>query len=63
MEIIKEKIVFEIDICVEDDGDSFYAYCPGLKGVHIDGETKEAAVKNAKIAIGLYIKSLWTRDG
>jgi len=52
------KIKFEIDVCVEDDDGRFHAYCPTLPGVHVDGETREQAVENVKVAIMLYIKSL-----
>lgn len=52
------KITFSIEICVEKDGDSYYAYCPALVGVHVDGETEEETIKNARIAIKLYIESL-----
>lgn len=54
----KQKITFIVDVCVENDEDKFHAYCPALKGVHIDGDTEEEAVKNVKIAISLYIQSL-----
>lgn len=52
------RITFNIPICVESDGNGFYAYCPALKGVHVDGDTKEEALENAKTASLLYIKSL-----
>ena len=52
------KLTFEIAICVEKDGDGFHAYCPALKGIHVDGKTEKAAVENAKTAIGLYLKSM-----
>lgn len=51
-------ITLMIGICVEPDGDRFHAYCPALKGVHVDGETEEEAFDNAKTATYLYIKSL-----
>jgi len=54
----RREITFKIEICVEDDQDRFHAYCPALKGVHIDGNTKEEAIENAKKAVVLYIKSL-----
>ena len=54
----KRKIIFNILICIENDGNGYYAYCPALKGVHVDGETLEEAVENAKIAASLYIASL-----
>ncbi len=52
------SITFSVDICIEEDGDSFYAYCPALKGIHIDGSTEKKALKNTKVAIKLYIESL-----
>src|SRR5271169_2631979 len=54
----KRNITFRITICVEEDGDAFYAHCPVLAGVHIDGETRDEALKNAKLAVELYIQSL-----
>ena len=54
----QRRITFRIDICVEEDGDAYHAYCPALTGVHIDGETREKALENAKTAIELYITSL-----
>ena len=47
-----------IRICVEPDGDRYYAYCPELKGVHEDGDTVEAAIRNAKDSALVYIKSV-----
>jgi predicted RNase H-like HicB family nuclease len=52
------SITFKVDICVEEDGQTFYAYCPALKGIHIDGQTREEALQNVKTAIVLYIESL-----
>jgi len=52
------QIAFKVGICVEDDGDGFHAYCPALKGIHVEGDTREQAVENAKVASILYIKSL-----
>ena len=52
------KITFAVEVCIDKDGDSYYAYCPVLPGVHIDGETEEAAIKNATVAVKLYIESL-----
>ena len=57
-EMKSNVITFSVDICVEKDGESFYAYCPALKGIHIDGDTRTKAVDNLKIAVELYIESL-----
>lgn len=54
----KINITFRIGICMENDDDRFHAYCPALEGVHVDGETREEAVENAKLAVELYIQSL-----
>ncbi len=58
MESKKHKITFQVDICVGKDSHGYHAFCPALKGVHMDGETEEKAVENIKVAIVLYIKSL-----
>ena len=47
-----------IRICVEPDGDGFYAYCPELGGVHEDGSTVEEAVSNAKESALVIIDSI-----
>ena len=54
----RREIMFRIDVCVESDEDRFYAYCPALEGVHVDGDTREEAIENVKLACILYIKSL-----
>ena len=55
---IRRKIAFAVELCIVKDGDSYYAYCPALPGVHIDGETEEEAIRNATVAVKLYIESL-----
>ena len=54
----QRRISFNIVICVEKDGEKYYAHCPSLKRLHVDGETQEAALENVKLATVLYIKSL-----
>lgn len=54
----KGNLSFRVEICVESDDDRFHAYCPALKGVHVDGKTADEALENAREAIVLYIKSL-----
>ena len=50
----KEKqLTFNVVICLEKDGDGFYAHCPSLKGIHVDGTTKEEALENLKKVITL----------
>jgi predicted RNase H-like HicB family nuclease len=52
--MLKVSITVEVD----RDGDSFYAHCPGLKGLHVDGATEEEAVSNALEAASLYLDSI-----
>ncbi len=47
-----------VRICIEPDGDRYYAYCPELKGIHEDGDTVEDAVSNFKESALVYIKSV-----
>ena len=54
-----EKVLnIKITVQVEKDGDSFYAYCPGLKGLHVDGATEEDAIDHALEAASLYLTSM-----
>ncbi len=47
-----------IKAIIEKDGDGFYAYCPSLKGLHIDGKTQEEVIKNVSDAIPIHIASM-----
>jgi predicted RNase H-like HicB family nuclease len=47
-----------ITLVVERDGDSYHAYVPALKGLHVDGDTESEALKNAQEAIKVYLHSL-----
>lgn len=48
----------KIQIIVEKDENSFHAYCPALRGLHVDGDTVEEAFDVAKDAVVLYVQSL-----
>ena len=50
------KIV--VTIIIEPDDDRFHAYCPGLPGIHIDGQTSEEAFNRTMPAIELYLASM-----
>jgi predicted RNase H-like HicB family nuclease len=50
-------IHFTIDIVVEPDDDRFHAFCPALKGLHVDGRTEREALKNAIDGAALYLES------
>jgi predicted RNase H-like HicB family nuclease len=55
---MKSKLEFTVDIIVEPDGGVFHAYCPALKGLHVDGATEDEAVRNAVEAAEAYLASL-----
>jgi len=52
------KFVFNVDILIEQDGDGYHAFCPALKGLHVDGDTVEEVKQNAKDAVEAYLLSL-----
>ena len=52
------RVKFSVDIYVEKDGQGYHAFCPVLKGLHVDGRTQKEALENAKKAVKLHIKSL-----
>jgi predicted RNase H-like HicB family nuclease len=54
----KPTIEFKIDIIIEPDDNGFHAYCPALKGLHTSGDTREAALENARYAAIAYLESL-----
>jgi predicted RNase H-like HicB family nuclease len=47
-----------IDIVVEPDEGGFHAFCPALKGLHVDGRTEEEALQNAADMALVYLRSL-----
>jgi predicted RNase H-like HicB family nuclease len=55
---IKPTIEFKINIIIEPDENGFHAYCPALKGLHVDGDTRQEALQNAKKAAIAYLESL-----
>ena len=52
------SIKLSVLVIVEPDGSGFHAFTPALKGLHVDGETQERAVENAREAILAYLDSL-----
>ena len=52
------EIAFEVDFIIKPDGDGFHAFCPHLKGLHMDGSTENEALENAKEAVIAYLESL-----
>jgi predicted RNase H-like HicB family nuclease len=55
---LRKMLKVSITVEVDRDGDSFYAHCPGLKGLHVDGATEEEAVSNALEAASQYLDSM-----
>ena len=51
-----------VTVCVEKDDQGYYAYAPGLKGLHVGGKTKEEVLENAEDGITLYLNSLAKHD-
>jgi predicted RNase H-like HicB family nuclease len=55
---MRKYIQISCTVVVEKDIGSFHAYCPGLKGLHVDGQTKKEALYNAIEAAKVYIGSM-----
>ncbi|MEM8674968.1 MAG: type II toxin-antitoxin system HicB family antitoxin [Cyanobacteria bacterium P01_G01_bin.67] len=51
-------MVYKLNIIIEEDEDSFYAYCPELKGCQSQGDTLEEVQTNITEAIELYLETL-----
>ena len=49
-------------VVIEKDQNNYHAYAPALKGLHVDGATKEEALKNAGQAASVYLDCL-SRNG
>jgi predicted RNase H-like HicB family nuclease len=52
------RLRLDFTVVIEQDGDSFHAFCPGLKGLHVDGSTEQEALQNAAEAADSYVASL-----
>lgn len=50
--------MYKLNIIIEEDEDSFYAYCPELKGCQSQGDTLEEVQTNITEAIELYLETL-----
>ena len=48
----------KVNIIVEKDKYGYYAYCPGLKGCHTQGDSIEEVLTNIKEAVKLYLETL-----
>jgi predicted RNase H-like HicB family nuclease len=52
----------KITVIVESDGESFHAYCPAFKGLHVAGGSVDEALEFAKEAASVYVTSLAMND-
>jgi predicted RNase H-like HicB family nuclease len=55
---VQHTIRFQLELIIEPDEGRFHAYCPELKGLHVDGATESEAIENAREAAKLHICSL-----
>jgi predicted RNase H-like HicB family nuclease len=54
-------LTLRLTVVIEPDGPGrFHAFCPGLKGLHVDGATEREALDNASVAACAYVSSLVT---
>jgi predicted RNase H-like HicB family nuclease len=53
-----KRLLLSFSVVIEPDGDEFHAFCPALKGLHVDGDTKDEALANAIQAVQVYVQSL-----
>jgi predicted RNase H-like HicB family nuclease len=54
----QRRLRLEFTVIIEKDGESFHAFCPALKGLHVDGSTEQEALENAVRAAHVYVDSL-----
>lgn len=53
------RLRLEVTVVIEPDTDgSFHAFCPGLKGLHVSGQSEGEALQNASEAAHCYVASL-----
>jgi len=53
-----KPITIKLEVCIDEDGKGYHAYCPALKGLHTYGATISEARQNVKYAIYAYLGSL-----
>jgi predicted RNase H-like HicB family nuclease len=58
---MKRKQRLFILIVAEPDGDRFYAYAPGITGLHADRNTHKEAIRNAGETVAAYFDSVIRR--
>jgi len=53
-----QRLRLKFTVIIEEDGESFHAFCPSLPGLHVDGSTEKEALENAVMAARIYVDSL-----
>ena len=56
-------LLLRVSVIVAPDEDRFHAYCPALKGLHVDGDTVEEALERIPEAVDVYVDSLSKHGG
>lgn len=51
-------MILKVKVLVEEDQGTYHAFCPDLKGLHVDGDTPEEVFEIAKDAVSAYLSSL-----
>ncbi|MGQ9799031.1 MAG: type II toxin-antitoxin system HicB family antitoxin [Ignavibacterium sp.] len=51
-----------LNIIIEKDQDSYYAYCPDLEGCQTQGNSLDKVTENIKEAIELYLETLSDKE-
>jgi len=54
-----KSLLVQVTLILEPDENGYHAFCPALKGLHVDGETELETLENAKEAISIYLDSLY----
>jgi predicted RNase H-like HicB family nuclease len=54
----EQTLRLQFTVILERDGNSFHAFCPAFKGLHVDGKHEKEALRNAAEAVHVYVKSL-----
>ena len=53
-----KRLRLKLTVIIEQDDGAWHAFCPALKGLHVDGDTQAEALTNAIEAAKVYINSL-----
>ena len=55
---VSTSIHFQLEVVIEADDGRVHAYCPELKGLHVDGATEAEALVNLREVAALHLASL-----